>query len=134
MINDFEKCFDFSSGLIFFPVRHHSPACGYHIQKVIEEYKPDCVLIEGPSDADFLIEYLADEGTVPPVCIYSSYDDRLGQISEDKDRYRAYYPFLAYSPEYCGLKAAVKNGTAVHFIDMPYALQLTMFGTRESRR
>jgi len=134
MINDFEKYFDFSSGLVFFPVRHHSPACGYHIQKVIDEYKPDCVLIEGPSDADFLIEYLADEGTVPPVCIYSSYDDRLGQISEDKDKYRAYYPFLPYSPEYCGLKTAVKNGTAVHFIDMPYALQLTMFGARENRR
>ena len=128
MIRDFEKSFDFSSGIIYFPVRHHSPACSFHLNRLIDEYSPDCVLIEGPSDADHLIEYLADEGTVPPVCIYSSYDDTKAMVSEDKDKYRAYYPFLAYSPEYCGLKAAVQKGTAVHFIDMPYALQLTMFG------
>ena len=134
MTGDFEKSFDFSSGIVYFPVRHHSPACSYHLKKLIDGYKPDCVLIEGPSDADHLIEYLADEGTVPPVCIYSSYDDSKGAISEDKDKYRAYYPFLAYSPEYCALKEAVRNGTAVHFIDMPYALQLTMFGADRGER
>ena len=134
MTDGFEKCFDLSSDIIYFPVRHHSPACAYHIAAVMEQYKPDCVLIEGPSDGDFLIKYLADEGTVPPVCIYSSYDDRLGKISEDKEKYRAYYPFLAYSPELCAIKEAAKRNIAAHFIDMPYAAQLVEFGAEESRR
>lgn len=134
MTDGFEKCFDLSSGIIYFPVRHHSPACACHIAAVMEQYKPDCVLIEGPSDGDFLIKYLADEGTVPPVCIYSIYDDRLGKISEDKEKYRAYYPFLAYSPELCAIKEAAKRGIAAHFIDMPYAAQLAEFGAEESRR
>ena len=46
MIEGFEKSFDFSSGIIYFPVRHHSPACSFHLKKIIDEYSPDCVLIE----------------------------------------------------------------------------------------
>ena len=41
-----------SSNIIFFPIRHHSPACSYHLKNLIKEYQPDCILIEGPIEAN----------------------------------------------------------------------------------
>lgn len=132
MTGEFESCFDMDSRLIFFPIRHHSPACAWQLARVMEMYSPDCVLIEGPSDADRLIPYLADEGTVPPVCIYCSYDDRGGDVSEEKEKYRAYYPFLEYSPELAAIRLARERNIPAHFIDMPYGMQLVMFGVKRS--
>ena len=33
----FKKSYDLSSNFILFPVRHHSPVCSFHLEKVIEE-------------------------------------------------------------------------------------------------
>ena len=117
----FKASFDMQSDVIYYPVRHHSPACSYHLISVIEDYRPEVILIEGAADADFLIPYLADEKTVPPVCIYYSYDDKKGIIDDSHEKYRAYYPFLEYSPEMTAIRVAENNGIDVHFIDMPYA-------------
>ena len=127
----FKLSFDMQSDVIYYPVRHHSPACSYHLIKTAEEYKPEAILIEGAADADFLIPYLCDEKTVPPVCIYYSYDDKKGIIDDSREKYRAYYPFLEYSPEMTALKIAEKHGTEVHFIDIPYADMLVNSGKRK---
>lgn len=100
--------------IIFFPVRHHSPACSYHLEKIIEKFKPASVLIEGPSDCNNLIEYMIEEDTVPPFCIYSSYIDKNGE------KLRCYYPFLDYSPEFTAIKKANELKINSYFIDMPF--------------
>lgn len=114
-----------ANGLIYYPVRHHSPACARHLQQLAERFRPDCILIEGPSDGSFLIPYLGSEDVIPPVCIYSSYSDRVGTVGAPGEKYRAYYPFLRYSPEYAAVKYAVSEQIAAQFIDMPYALLLS---------
>ena len=58
--------FDYSQNILFYPVRHHSPGCSFHLLKVIKEYKPDCILVEGPQTANKLIPVLTDSATVPP--------------------------------------------------------------------
>ena len=30
------------------PVRHHSPACAWQVRRMIEKWRPQAVLIEGP--------------------------------------------------------------------------------------
>ncbi len=133
----FEKCCAVpveDGGVAFFPVRHHSPACAYHLKEFARRFEPDCILIEGPSDGSFLIPYLGDEGVVPPVCIYSSYNDRVGTVSEEKERYRAYYPFLKFSPEYAAVKFAAENGINAEFMDMPFAMQLVQFPEKKNIR
>lgn len=122
--NLFGRAFDMSSGIIYYPVRHHSAACAMHLEKVIEEYQPDSILIEGSADADMLIPYIVNENTVPPVCIYYSYDDKKGLVDENCEKYRAYYPFLEYSPEMTALKKGSKTGAEIHFIDIPYGEML----------
>ena len=108
----------------YFPVRHHSPACAFHLRKTIELYQPEIILIEGPSDSQQLIPYIADAESTPPFCIYYSYDDKEGKVSEEKEKYRAYYPFLDYSPELLALREAKKRDIPVRFIDLPYSVRL----------
>lgn len=120
----FARAFDLDSGLAFYPVRHHSPACAYHLRETIRRYRPDVICIEGPSDAAHLLPYLAHSDSKPPICIYYSYDDRQGRVSEEKEKYRAYYPFLEYSPEWVAIREAQQAGARLSFIDLPYALRL----------
>lgn len=120
----FARSFDFGEQVVYYPVRHHSPACALHLQRTIEEYRPDQILIEGPADSLSLLPYIADAASEPPFCIYYSYDDKEGKVSDEKEKYRAYYPFLSYSPELAAVREAKKRGIPVRFIDLPYALRL----------
>lgn len=120
----FTGSFDMEGQVVYFPVRHHSPACALHLRRTIERFRPELILIEGPSDSAELLPYIADEQSVSPFCIYYSYDDKDGKVSEEKEKYRAYYPFLAYSPELVAIREGARSHTPVRFIDLPYALRL----------
>ena len=103
------------------PVRHHSPACSLHVKKVMEEYAPAVVLIEGPENANELIPVMTDPDTEAPFAIYYSYHDKTGQLSEEKEHYKCYYPFLDYSPELVALRTAKRLGIPAAFMDLSYA-------------
>ena len=102
------------------PVRHHSPACALQVQRMIKEWRPHAVLIEGPDTACSLIPDMIDPATRAPFAVYYSYDDTAGAVSEDKEKYRCYYPFLDYSPELAALRTGSALGAQVAFIDLPY--------------
>ena len=112
--------FDYSEPVLFFPVRHHSPTCSYHLMNTIKEYKPDCILVEGPVNANKLIGVLTSKGTKPPVAFYYYYKDTAKYVNEDAQDYKCYYPFLSMSPEYNALRYASLNGIECSFIDLPY--------------
>ena len=107
--------------LLLFPVRHHSPVCSYQLIRTMELYRPDIVLIEGPSDACELIPVLTNEETRLPAAIYYFYKDKKRLVSEDAEDYKCYYPFLYSSPEYNALAKAKKLGIKAAFIDLPYS-------------
>lgn len=111
--DSFEKSFNYNSNFLLFPIRHHSPVCSYHLTKVMEEYKPEIVLIEGPHYSTKLIPYMVSQKTLPPFCIYMSYDDK-------KQKHRAFYPFLEFSPELVALKKAKELGIESEFIDLSF--------------
>ena len=107
--------------IMLLPVRHHSPACSLHVKKVMEEYAPAVVLIEGPENANELIPVMTDPDTEAPFAIYYSYHDKTGQLSEEKEHYKCYYPFLDYSPELVALRTAKRLGIPAAFMDLSYA-------------
>jgi hypothetical protein len=121
-----------SEPLYWFPVRHHSPAVARHLETVILQRRPRVLFIEGPAEANDLIPHIVDAKTKPPVAIYSSYRDDdnvlglagIASAAEDVPaRFAAWYPLLAYSPEYVAMLAAKKVGAEVVFMDLPhYAL------------
>ncbi len=112
--------YDLSGPVLFFPVRHHSPACAFHLKKAIEAYGPDCILVEGPENAGDLIHVLVHPETKAPVALYYSYKDKEGMVSAGREEYKCYYPFLDYSPELVALREAKKRGIFAAFIDLPY--------------
>ena len=112
--------FDFSAPCLYFPIRHHSPACSWHLKKAIEEYWPDCILIEGPENADSLIPVLASEESKTPLALYYSFQDNEGRLGTEKGAYKCYYPFTACSPEYVAMKEAMALGISCHLIDLSY--------------
>ena len=107
-----------SDPVVFFPVRHHSPACAFHISKLIEKIRPVAVLIEGPSNANHLIGLLASEEAQMPLAIYASCV-QPGKASLP-DRFAAYYPFCDYSPELVAIREGKKIGATVEFMDLDY--------------
>ena len=106
----FNNAFDLNSNIVFFPIRHHSPVCSYHLKNVIEKYKPEAILIEGIVDVNKVKEFLCDEESKPPFAIYYSYYDSKGHINDEKERHKCYYPFLNYSPELVALREGKKKG------------------------
>ena len=121
--------FDWSAPALYFPVRHHSPACAWHLERAIRQYRPELILIEGPENANSLIPILASPDTEAPVALYYSYRDDAGllrmgaeQTGEDAPRETAscYYPFLDQSPELAALRLAEQLGIPARFMDLPY--------------
>lgn len=99
-----------------FPVRHHSPAASLLFHEFIQHVKPKLILIEGPSDANHLIDILTDAETEPPVAILAY---TFAKEQEVNPPHYLLYPFASYSPEYVALMAAKRFGIEARFVDIP---------------
>lgn len=113
-------CYDTGHPMLFFPIRHHSPCCAFHLKKAVAEYRPDCILIEGPETAGDLIPVLTHADTKAPFALYYAYRDKGGLVSPDREEYKCYYPFLDCSPELVALREAAAWKIPAFFIDLPY--------------
>lgn len=105
---------DLDATLVFLPIRHHSPACAWHVRSWIREHSPRAVLIEGPSDANPLLEELVDARTEPPVALYG-----FVRASANRRAHACWYPFCSHSPEYVAIVEGFHGGADVAFIDIP---------------
>src|SRR5688572_3871972 len=95
--------------IVYFPIRHHSPACGRHLEWLIRERKPQAILIEGPASFTSLIPLVLHPKTKSPFAIYTSFVREEAVNAADHaaaktaallgpPRHAAYYPFCCYSP------------------------------------
>ena len=109
---------DLAARVVYFPVRHHSPACAWHIDRLIRDVKPGAVLIEGPRDASPLLPLILHKKTRFPVAIYTTYVQRLAE--SPPSRHAAYYPLCEYSPELAAIRAAQAVQANVRFIDLTF--------------
>lgn len=100
--------------LVFFPVRHHSPAGARLAGELVRHMRPAAVLVEGPSDFNEQLDELFLDHELP-IAIYSHVRD------SDGGRHGAYYPYCDHSPEWQAMHAARDVGATVRFIDLPWA-------------
>lgn len=107
-----------------FGIRHHGPGSARSLRNALEALRPDCVLVEGPPDADGVIPLAAHAEIAPPVAL-------LLYLPNDPQR-ATYYPFAEFSPEWQALRYALQAGTPVRFMDLPQACQLGCDGGDES--
>jgi hypothetical protein len=95
----------------FFGIRHHGPGCARSLVRAFEALRPDCVLIEGPPEAEGQLQAVLADGMCPPVALLS--------YCPDEPRLAVYHPFAEFSPEWQALRWAVAGQVPVRFIDLP---------------
>ena len=74
--------FSWEDPVLYFPIRHHSVVCAWHLERTIERYRPECILVEGPENANELVELLTDPDTAAPVAFYYSCRDEGKYLSD----------------------------------------------------
>ncbi|MDQ2816016.1 MAG: DUF5682 family protein, partial [Actinomycetota bacterium] len=99
-------------------VRHHGPGSARSVGAALAAQQPDVVLIEGPPEADGLVELAANPEMAPPVAL-------LGYVAGEP-KTAAFWPFAVFSPEWQAMRYAAGAGIAVRFCDLPAAHQLAM--------
>ncbi|MCU7725123.1 DUF5682 family protein [Actinoplanes sp. KI2] len=107
-------------------IRHHGPGSARAVVAELSRRPPSIVLIEGPPEADSLVEWVRHADLEPPVAL-------LGYAPDDPRR-AAFWPFAVFSPEWQALTWAVAAGVPVRFFDLPFAFRLDRSDSQELSR
>lgn len=99
-----------------FGVRHHGPGSARSLRAALDRFAPDCVVVEGPSDAQDAIRFVSATAMAPPVALLV--------YPTDNPRRALYFPFASFSPEWQALDWALRHGAAARFADMPVGVLL----------
>lgn len=105
--------FENEDDLLFFPVRHGSPAAARMVRALALHVKPAAILVEGPVDYNPQIDELFLEHELP-IAIYT-----YVRFSDDTRR-SAFYPLAEHCPEWQALIAGRELGARVEFIDLSW--------------
>ncbi len=101
-----------------FGIRHHGPGSAGNLIRSLDEMNPDCLLIEGPPDADEHIGLAGREDMNPPVALL---------IYDGQNPLRSvFYPFAEFSPEWQAMQFALRRSIPVQFMDLPQRHQLAV--------
>ena len=113
------------TGPALYGIRHHGPGSARSLREALAELEPDVVLIEGPPEADALLELVRDPEMRPPVAL-------LGYVP-GQPKTAAFWPFAVFSPEWQAIRYALRAGVPVRFCDLPAAHQLAMTDSRRQQ-
>lgn len=99
-------------------IRHHGPGSARNVKQFLEQIKPDIVLVEGPPEADGILQWVTDKEMKPPVAILC--------FQPENPQQAVFYPFAEFSPEWQAIQYARKNNIHVRFMDLPIAHKFAM--------
>ena len=98
-------------------IRHHGPGSAASVAAALEALDPAIVLIEGPADANGILDYANRPGMRPPLAMLVHDVDDPAKAS--------FIPFAEYSPEWQALQWALARKRPVHLIDLPAGYRFT---------
>jgi hypothetical protein len=107
-------------------IRHHGPGSARSVLAELDRLQPDAILVEGPSDANSLIDLIEDPGMRPPVALLV--------YAPDEPRVATFYPFAEFSPEWVALRWALEHGIPARFIDLSAGAQFAVAKAEFERR
>jgi hypothetical protein len=94
-------------------IRHHGPGSAKNVKQRLAELQADCILVEGPPDANEMLQWVGNKALKPPVALLVYNPDQPQQAS--------FYPFATFSPEWQAISYAVAQNIPVRFMDLPFA-------------
>jgi len=92
-------------------IRHHGPGSAKRVLLLIEQYKPDCVLVEGPPDAQDMLLWTLDPGFKLPVALLI--------YMPEEPAHSVFYPFARYSPEWQAIQYSTAHNIPLRWMDLP---------------
>lgn len=101
-----------------FGIRHHGPGSARSLLRALVALKPDCVLVEGPPEAEPVLAAMLHADMRPPVALLS--------YCPDEPQLAVYHPFAEFSPEWQALRWALAHGVPARFIDLPLVHDLAL--------
>jgi hypothetical protein len=101
-----------------FCIRHHGPGSARSLLRALEELQPDCLLIEGPPDAEAALPLLTHEQMEPPVALLV--------YQAEQPQKAAFYPFAVFSPEWQALQYGLSQRIPTRFMDLPQSHWLAL--------
>lgn len=107
-----------TSSLHILGIRHHGPGSARSVLAALEEIRPQVLLVEGPPDADDVLELAAGAEMQPPVALLV--------YQPDEPKRAVFYPFAAFSPEWQAIRWALGHQVPVRFCDLPQRHRLAM--------
>ncbi|GAA2414160.1 DUF5682 family protein [Streptomyces glaucosporus] len=106
------------AGPLLLGVRHHGPGSARAVLAALEAREPKVLLVEGPPEADAVVELAAHEEMRPPVALLAHVVDEPGRA--------AFWPLAEFSPEWVAVRWALARGVPVRFFDLPAAHSLLL--------
>jgi len=91
-------------------VRHHGPGSAKSVRDELRRLVPDCVLVEGPPEADGILGAIGDPGLKPPVAMLV--------YAADNPEAATFYPLARFSPEWQAILWANEAAVPVRCIDL----------------
>lgn len=105
-----------SQSVYILGIRHHGPGSARSLEQALQALQPDCILVEGPPEADELLPLMLQSEMEPPVAL-------LIYASENPSQ-AVFYPFAEFSPEWQALQYGLERGVPTRFFDLPIAHRL----------
>lgn len=99
-------------------IRHHGPGSAANVKATLEALQPDIVLVEGPPEANELLQWVTETGLNPPVALLC--------YQPDQPQQSVFYPFAEFSPEWQAIAYARRHRIPVRFMDLPAVHQLAL--------
>lgn len=97
-------------------IRHHGPGSARSLRQTLTKLQPDILLVEGPPDAEDVIEALGHPDLTPPVALLI--------YAPDQPQSAVYYPFSVFSPELQAIQYGLEQQIPIRMMDLPQMQQL----------
>ncbi len=94
-------------------IRHHGPGSARSVLNALQQLQPDCILVEGPPDANERIAQLSHAEIEPPIALLIN-----TPVQKDERPRAVFYPFAEFSPEWQALQFALKHQIHTEFMDL----------------
>jgi hypothetical protein len=101
-----------------FGIRHHGPGSARSLLAALSAFDPDAILVEGPPDAQSLVDIAARDDIEPPVALL------VHETANPK--HAVFYPFASFSPEWQAIRFGLARGRPVRFMDLPQSHRLAI--------
>ncbi len=109
-----------------FGIRHHGPGSTRRLERALQQWAPDCLLLEAPLDAQTELHKIDQEGFEPPVALVQYDQSDINRLSA--------FPFTVFSPEWQAIRWCLRTQTELRCMDLPAAHTIALADAKEPSR